>query len=101
LRDIVRPGKDILDLILEAPHEGDTFCRVIPLNLSGITLTFCVIGREVVVPLCEHLQFSFCCHHTIWVPESCFQNYNQGSDLCQVDALIGDIGLTLRKALAH
>jgi Na+-translocating ferredoxin:NAD+ oxidoreductase RNF subunit RnfB len=37
------------------------------------------------------------CHyrHMIWVPESHCQNCNQGWDICQVDALVGDIGLNL------
>jgi hypothetical protein len=49
LRDIIRQGKSILDLVVQAPHESSTFGRVIPLNVSGIALEFHIIGGEVVV----------------------------------------------------
>jgi hypothetical protein len=78
LSNVVRQGKDILELIVQASHKGGTFCRVVPLNISGIALEFCIIGGEVTVSLLELLQFSFCYHHMIWVPESHFQNRDQG-----------------------
>jgi hypothetical protein len=99
LKDIIR--QDILDLVVQAPHKSSTFCRVIPLHVSGIVLEFCLIGGEVVVCLLELLQFSFCCCHTICVPKSHFQNRDQGWDMCQVDPIIGDIGLDLCEGLAH
>jgi hypothetical protein len=73
LRDVVRQGKDILDFVVQAPGGGRTFCRVVPLNVRGIALEFSTIGGEVAVFLLQHLQFSFCCRHTIWVPNSHFQ----------------------------
>jgi hypothetical protein len=37
----------------------------------------------------------------IWLPENHFQNHDQGSDICQVDAFIGDKGLDLCDGLTH
>jgi hypothetical protein len=54
-------------------------------------LESCKIGGAVTVSLLQFFQFLFCCHHMIWVPECCFQNCNQCSDICQIDTLIGDI----------
>jgi hypothetical protein len=45
LRDVLRQDKGILDLVVQAPHKGSTFCRVIPLNFGSIGLQFGVIGR--------------------------------------------------------
>jgi hypothetical protein len=101
MRDIVRQSKDILDRNVQAPHKGSTFCRVIPLNIGSIVLEFSIIGGEVIVCLFEYLQFSFCCHHMIWFPEICFQNRHQGWEICQVNALISDLGLDSHKGLAH
>jgi hypothetical protein len=95
LRDIVRWGKGILDLVIEAPHDRSTFCKVIALNIGGIALEFRVIGGEVAVCLHNCLQFLFCCHHVIWVPECRSQNGNQFWDICQVNALTSAIGLDL------
>jgi hypothetical protein len=44
LRDVVRKGKGILDLIVQVPHEGGMFCRVIQLGVGSIALEFCIIG---------------------------------------------------------
>jgi hypothetical protein len=55
LQDVVRQGKGILDLIVQAPHEGSTFCRVILLNIGSISLEFCIIGGQVTVCLLECL----------------------------------------------
>jgi hypothetical protein len=55
LKDIVSQGKGILDLIVQAPHEGSMFCRVIPLNVGGIASKFYIIGGEVAAFLLEHL----------------------------------------------
>jgi hypothetical protein len=49
LRDIVRQGNGILDFIVQVPHEGSTFCRVVSLNIGGKALEFCIIGEEVPV----------------------------------------------------
>jgi hypothetical protein len=101
LRDIVRQGMCILDFVVQALHEGSTFCRVIPLNISSIALYFYVIGGEAAICLLQCLQFSFCYYHTIWVPECHLQNCNQCWNICQVDALISDIGINLGEGVAH
>jgi hypothetical protein len=77
LRDVVRKDEGILDLVVQAPHVGSTFCRVIPLKVGDISLEFHIVGGEVAVGLLEPLQFSFCYCHMIWVPESHFQNCDQ------------------------
>jgi hypothetical protein len=101
LRDVVREGQKILNLIIQAPHEGSAFCRVIALNISGIALKFCIIGGEVVLCLFEHLQFLFCCRHKIWISENHFPHHDQLGDICQLDALITDVGLDLHEGLAY
>jgi hypothetical protein len=53
LRDIVTQGKDILDLVVRAPHESSMFRRVIPLNVGRIALEFCLIAGEVARCLLE------------------------------------------------
>jgi hypothetical protein len=101
LKDVVRQGKGILDLIVQAPHKGSTFCRVIPLNVGGIALEFYVIDEEVMFCLLEHLQFSFYGRHMIWVPKCHFQNRDYCWDNWYVDALISNIGLDLCEGLAY
>jgi hypothetical protein len=101
LQDIVRQGKGILDLVVQAPYECSMFHRVIPLNFSGIALEFYVIGGEVTVSFLEYLHFSFCCHHMIWVPKCHFQNRDYCWDNWYVDALISNIGLDLCEGLAY
>jgi hypothetical protein len=38
LEDVVGHGKGILGLIVQAPYECSAFCRIIPLEISSITL---------------------------------------------------------------
>jgi hypothetical protein len=45
----------MLDLVVQAPHEGSTIHKVIPLNLGSIALEFYIIGGKVAVCLLEHL----------------------------------------------
>jgi hypothetical protein len=101
LRDGVRQGKGILNLVVQAPHEGGTFYRIVPLNVGSIVLEFFLIGGEVTVCLLEYLQFLFCCHQIIWVPKCHFQNRDQGWDICEIDPFIDDIGLDLCEGLVH
>jgi hypothetical protein len=49
LRDIVRQGRDILDLIVQASHEGITFRRVHPLNIDSIARTWQSFWIEVLL----------------------------------------------------
>jgi hypothetical protein len=101
LRDVVRQGEYIFDFVVQTPHESTTFCRIVPLNISGIALQFCIIGEEVMVCLFEYLQFSFCCHYMIRVSKCFFQNCNQCWNICQVDVLVCNVGLSLDEGLAH
>jgi hypothetical protein len=101
VEDVVRKGKCILDLIVQGPHEGRAFGKVVLLNLGSIVLEFHVIDSKLALCVLEHPQLSFCFCHAIWIPESRFQHRHQGWGICNISPHIGDVGLDLRKGLAH
>jgi hypothetical protein len=99
LGNIVKQGKGIFDLIVQASHKCGAFCRVSPLDISSIILELSMIGRKVVISFFEYLQFLFSYYYIISVHKCSFQNCYQCCDISEVDIPIRDLDLDLGESL--